>query len=102
MLTVRGGADLPGKRGPPIEARLLVPGDIVLIEEGERICADARLMTGTVEVDMSTLTGESAPVDGQVPLHRPGMSYSAPGDRRAGEATEPPYRCLSGWAARAA
>ncbi len=58
-----------------IEARLLVPGDIVLIEEGERICADARLMTGTVEVDMSTLTGESAPViraadtvDGHVPL----------------------------------
>jgi magnesium-transporting ATPase (P-type) len=58
-----------------IEARLLVPGDVLLVEEGERICADARLMTGTVEVDMSTLTGESAPVirsaeavDGQVPL----------------------------------
>jgi len=45
-----------------IEARLLVPGDVLLIEEGERICADARLMTGTVEVDMSTLTGESVPV----------------------------------------
>ena len=58
-----------------IEARLLVPGDILLIEEGERICADARLMTGTLEVDMSTLTGESVPVirsaedlDGRVPL----------------------------------
>ena len=58
-----------------IEARLLVSGDVLLIEEGERICADARLMTGTVEVDMSALTGESAPVirsadatDGQVPL----------------------------------
>ena len=58
-----------------IEARLLVPGDVVLIEEGERICADARLMAGTVEVDMSALTGESVPViraadpaDGQVPL----------------------------------
>jgi magnesium-transporting ATPase (P-type) len=58
-----------------IEARLLVPGDVLLIEEGERICADARLMTGTVEVDMSTLTGESVPVirsaetmDGRVPL----------------------------------
>jgi magnesium-transporting ATPase (P-type) len=45
-----------------IEARLLVPGDVLLIEEGESICADARLMTGTLEVDMSTLTGESAPV----------------------------------------
>jgi len=45
-----------------IEARLLVPGDVLLIEEGESICADARLMSGTVEVDMSTLTGESVPV----------------------------------------
>jgi magnesium-transporting ATPase (P-type) len=32
-----------------IEARLLVAGDILLIEEGERICADARLMTGTLD-----------------------------------------------------
>ena len=51
-----------------MEARLLVPGDVLLIEEGERICADARLMAGTVEVDMSTLTGESAP---SVPVARP-------------------------------
>jgi magnesium-transporting ATPase (P-type) len=45
-----------------IEACSLVPGDVLLIEEGERICADARLLDGTVEVDMSTLTGESVPV----------------------------------------
>ena len=45
-----------------IQARLLVPGDVLLVEEGESVCADARLMTGTLEVDMSTLTGESAPV----------------------------------------
>jgi len=45
-----------------IEARLLVPGDVLLIEEGESVCADARMMTGTLEVDMSTLTGESVPV----------------------------------------
>jgi calcium-translocating P-type ATPase len=44
------------------EARLLVPGDVVVIEEGERICADARLIAGAVEVDMSALTGESVPV----------------------------------------
>jgi magnesium-transporting ATPase (P-type) len=44
------------------QARLLVAGDVLLIEEGESICADARLMTGTVEVDTSTLTGESVPV----------------------------------------
>ena len=58
-----------------IEARSLVPGDVLLIEEGERICADARLLSGTVEVDISTLTGESVPVtcsagaaDATVPL----------------------------------
>ncbi len=45
-----------------IEASRLVPGDVLLIEEGDSVCADARLMTGTVEVDMSTLTGESVPV----------------------------------------
>ncbi len=45
-----------------IEARSLVPGDVLLIEEGERVCADARLLSGTVDVDMSTLTGESVPV----------------------------------------
>ncbi len=39
-----------------------VPGDIVLIEEGDRIAADMRLISGGVEVDLSTLTGESAPV----------------------------------------
>jgi len=45
-----------------IEARLLVPGDVLLIEEGDSICADARLMSGALEVDMSTLAGESVPV----------------------------------------
>jgi calcium-translocating P-type ATPase len=43
-----------------IEARRLVPGDVLLIAEGDRISADARLVEGAVEVDMSTLTGESA------------------------------------------
>ncbi len=41
----------------------LVPGDVLLIAEGERISADARLLEGSLEIDMSTLTGESAPVD---------------------------------------
>ena len=62
-----------------IEARLLVPGDVMLLEEGERVCADARLISGTVEVDMSALTGESVPVsrsaqaaDAAVPLLQAG------------------------------
>jgi calcium-translocating P-type ATPase len=45
-----------------IDATLLVPGDIVLLEEGERIAADVRLLSGAVEVDLSTLTGESVSV----------------------------------------
>jgi calcium-translocating P-type ATPase len=45
-----------------VEARELVPGDVLLLEEGQRISADARLVEGTLEVDMSTLTGESVPV----------------------------------------
>ena len=43
-----------------VDAARLVPGDILAIAEGERISADARLIEGAVEVDMSTLTGESA------------------------------------------
>jgi len=41
----------------------LVPGDVLVLAEGERIPADARLLSGAVAVDTSTLTGESAPVD---------------------------------------
>ncbi|TLQ47559.1 cation-translocating P-type ATPase [Streptomyces marianii] len=44
-------------------ARELVPGDIVLVEEGDKIPADARLTEGGIEADLSMLTGESAPVD---------------------------------------
>jgi len=45
-----------------IEAPQLVLGDVALLEEGERIPADMRLISGALEVDLSTLTGESAPV----------------------------------------
>ena len=45
-----------------IEAHDLVPGDILEIAEGDKISADARLLSGALEVDTSALTGESAPV----------------------------------------
>ena len=45
-----------------VEARELVRGDVLVIAEGDRISADARLIAGAVEVDMSALTGESASV----------------------------------------
>ncbi|MBD0860406.1 cation-transporting P-type ATPase [Gordonia sp. zg691] len=40
----------------------LVPGDVIHLGEGDRVSADARLIAGAVEVDLSALTGESAPV----------------------------------------
>jgi magnesium-transporting ATPase (P-type) len=45
-----------------VVARELVPGDVLLVEEGNRISADARLLTGALEIDASALTGESTPV----------------------------------------
>ncbi len=45
-----------------IEVAGLVPGDVVLLEEGARSAADMRLLSAALEVDMSALTGESVPV----------------------------------------
>jgi P-type Ca2+ transporter type 2C len=46
-----------------IPARELVPGDILLAGEGERLTADALLVGGdALSVDEAALTGESAPV----------------------------------------
>jgi calcium-translocating P-type ATPase len=45
-----------------VDARDLVPGDVLLVAEGDRVSADARLLTGSVELDASALTGESLPV----------------------------------------
>ena len=43
-----------------IEAEQLVPGDIVLMEAGNRVPADGRLfVTATVEIEEAALTGES-------------------------------------------
>ncbi len=47
-----------------IPAKLLVPGDVILIRLGDIIPADARLTSGDyLSVDQSALTGESLPVD---------------------------------------
>ena len=50
-----------------ISSKELVPGDIIVLEEGEGIPADARIMEEFgLFVDESALTGESTPVEKQV------------------------------------
>jgi len=46
-----------------VDARELVPGDIILLETGDKVPADARLIEQKMfECDESSLTGESTPV----------------------------------------
>jgi len=57
-----------------IDADELVPGDLLLIGEGDRISADGQLLEGAIEADLSTLTGESVPVSlapGEAHPHTP-------------------------------
>lgn len=57
VLAIRDGKEIQ------IQAFELVPGDIVILSEGDRIPADGKLTANkTIEVDESVLTGESLPV----------------------------------------
>jgi sodium/potassium-transporting ATPase subunit alpha len=46
-----------------VEARALVPGDILILDEGDKIAADAVLLeVNSLYINLATLTGESRPV----------------------------------------
>lgn len=66
--------------GHPVDiaATDVVPGDVALVAEGDAIPADGRLLAGAVAVDMSTLTGESEPVERRAGTHPPAPPLEAP------------------------
>ena len=57
---------LRGGREEDVDSKDLVPGDLMLLEAGDRIPADARIVeTHSLLCDEASLTGESMPVDKQ-------------------------------------
>jgi magnesium-transporting ATPase (P-type) len=77
---VRDGEDLE------VDAALVVPGDLLVLEGGQRVAADVRVISAAgLEVDESLLTGESLPVPKADDLlsppsapmaERPGMAFA--------------------------
>jgi P-type Ca2+ transporter type 2C len=56
-----------GGQAIEIDAEELVPGDVVLVEAGNRIPADGRIcVAATLEIEEAALTGESLPVGKEV------------------------------------
>lgn len=59
-----------------VQAQELVPGDVILLSEGDRVSADARLVEeAELRIDQSTLTGESFHV------RKTGEAFEAKGKR---------------------
>jgi P-type Ca2+ transporter type 2C len=56
-LVVRDGVE------QDVRASEIVPGDVLVLAEGDVVAADAELLSGRLAVDESALTGESIPVE---------------------------------------
>jgi magnesium-transporting ATPase (P-type) len=67
-------------RRTSVPAADVVVGDVLVLDEGGSVCADAKLVSGSVEVDMSAVTGESEPVL---------RTVSTPGDGAGGTPQTP-------------
>ena len=78
MLAPHANVIRAGKR-MDVEGADLVPGDIVLLEAGDKVPADLRLVRSTgLQIQEAILTGESVPVEKSV---APVAADAAPGDR---------------------
>jgi len=78
MLALRSSVVRDGTRRS-IEGELLVPGDIVLLEAGDKVPADLRLLQAHgLQIQEAILTGESVPVDKHT---QPVAANAALGDR---------------------
>jgi magnesium-transporting ATPase (P-type) len=80
MIDPRATVIRDGRRSV-IAAEDIVPGDLVLLEPGDRVPADLRLVrTRNLRIDEAVLTGESVPVDKGVEAVEPDAAL---GDRSA-------------------
>jgi calcium-translocating P-type ATPase len=72
-------------REQEVDAVDVVPGDLLIVGEGDAISADARILDGALEVDLSSISGEAVPV-----LRRALPAPEAPGiaPRRVVEAED--------------
>ncbi|MEO1160898.1 MAG: HAD-IC family P-type ATPase, partial [Pseudomonadota bacterium] len=63
MLALRASVLRDGRR-KSVEGHLLVPGDVVLLEAGDKVPADVRLLEAHgLQIQEAILTGESVPVE---------------------------------------
>jgi Ca2+-transporting ATPase len=78
-----------------IPTRELVPGDVMQLEEGDRISADARLVSAEgLYVDVSVLTGESLPVARQAEPAQPRQVVPVQGGKAIFHPGEAPHQEL--------
>ncbi|MCP5060116.1 MAG: HAD-IC family P-type ATPase [bacterium] len=79
-MTVASCTALRDEQAVTLPARALVPGDVVLLEAGDRVPADLRLFAAReVRADEAALTGESVPVPKDTEAID--SDYLAPGDQ---------------------
>ena len=66
-----------------VDATEVVPGDLLMVEEGAAVSADARIISGAVEIDLSAINGESVPALRQAAETRPRKRARGRGPRCA-------------------